>query len=73
MERYWLDRKTIKSKGSWVNGLWVDNSLSTERDYSIKNIWMADNLHPHSDLSGKALNHYADILEPFFKDLSLNN
>lgn len=65
--------KTIKSKGSWVNGLWVDNSLSTERDYSIKNIWMADNLHPHSDLSGKALNHYADILEPFFKDLSLNN
>ena len=65
--------KTIKSKGSWVNGLWVDNSLSTEKDYSIKNIWIADNLHPHSDLSGKALNHYADILEPFFKDLSLNN
>lgn len=65
--------KTVKSKGAWENGLWLENSLSEPNNYSLKNIWMADKLHPHSDLSGKALKHYADILEPFFKELSLND
>ncbi len=36
---------------------------------TITEIWMPDNLHPASDLTGKALQHYARVLYPFMRDV----
>ena len=35
----------------------------------ISQIWMPDNIHPASDTTGKALDHYAEVLYPIIRDL----
>lgn len=33
--------------------------------YTITQIWLADDLHPGSDLDGNAIRQYANVLAPF--------
>ena len=35
----------------------------------ISQIWMPDDIHPSSDTSGKALQHYANVLYPLIRDI----
>ena len=35
----------------------------------ISQVWMPDDVHPHSDSSGKAIDHYANILYPMIKEI----
>jgi hypothetical protein len=65
LEKTWENtgwtQKTVKSKGAWVNGYWIENSLTTHSNYTMTQIWMPDDLHPHSDLSGNANRFLAEI------------
>ncbi len=44
----------ITTTGGWVNGQWDDNAFPNGHTLTMKQIFCADGLHPHSDLSGKA-------------------
>lgn len=44
----------ITTKGGWVNGIWDNNAYPNGHTLTLKQIFCADGLHPHSDLSGKA-------------------
>lgn len=55
----------------------ISNSMgfSTARSVTIggvtktmKNWWLPDGIHPSSDLTGKTLQHYAEVLYPFIRD-----
>ena len=54
-------QKTVSSKGEWIDGLWVKDSLEVATTYTMRQIWLADDTHPHSDLSGGANNYLAKI------------
>ena len=60
----WNQNK-ITLKKEWVDGILTDTNV--EKEFTITKTWMADDLHPHSDLSGQAIQKYADILEPWFR------
>ena len=36
---------------------------------TVRNFWLPDGLHPHSDTSGKAIARYVDVLYPYFADI----
>ena len=36
---------------------------------TMKNWWLPDGIHPSSDTTGKALQHYAKVLYPFIRDI----
>ena len=36
---------------------------------TMKNWWLPDGIHPSSDTSGKALQHYAEVLYPLIRDV----
>ena len=60
----WNQNK-ITLKKDWVDGILTDTNV--DKEFTITKTWMADDLHPHSDLSGQAIQKYADILEPWFR------
>ena len=65
-ENYGWSQNVVTTKWYWNNGYWekgnADNKLS------ILDCWLADGLHPHSDLSGKALEFMACHISSWMKN-----
>ena len=53
----WTDN-VISTKWTWSGGYLLLGS--TDHDMTIRNCWLADGVHPHSDYSGRALQFMAD-------------
>lgn len=68
-EMGWND-KTLVTKGFWRNGMWHTKGTN-DQTITYINIWCADDLHPHSDATGKALDFYARMLFEYFKNVLL--
>lgn len=51
---------------TWEYMGWSQNKIG---DKTITQIWMPDNLHPASDKTGEALQHYANVLYPLIRDI----
>lgn len=51
----------INTTGYWSNGYWVPSGGASRQLPEI-NFWLADGVHPHSDLSGKSLQYIAKHL-----------
>ena len=54
----WSER-TITTTFGWVDGYWVNKE--EDQTITLKNANIADGIHPHTDLSGKALERIARI------------
>lgn len=67
-EKMGASQMKIKTKGKWVNGLWVDNYYSTEREITMLEYLIPDGTHPHSDLSGHGNMKLAKIVANFIKN-----
>ena len=69
-EKLGWSQNTIKTTGYWNNatGLWVESG-GTEQEITMLRRWVRDNIHPHSDASGKAIKWLLDNMETWF----LNN
>lgn len=63
---------TITTNGFWREGFW-ETKGGTNQTISYINIWCADNLHPHTDKTGRSLEYYARILFEHFKNISLKD
>ena len=70
-EMGWSD-KTISTTGFWRNGMWQTKG-GTEHEMSYINVWCADDLHPHSDATGRALDYYARVLFKYFCSIEFGN
>ena len=68
-EMGWND-KTLVTNGFWRNGMWHTKGTN-DQTITYINIWCADDLHPHSDATGKALDFYARMLFEYFKNVLL--
>ena len=64
----WSSNK-INTTGYWDNGNWIESGGSPT-DRKIKDIWLADGVHPHSDKSGRATNHIIKNMLPFFLNIN---
>jgi hypothetical protein len=65
-EVYGWSNNMISTKWYWNNGIWT---LGTKEQFiTILNCWLADTIHPHSDLSGKTLQFMADHIANWIKD-----
>lgn len=64
----WNDHNVITS-AFWRDGLW-ETKGGVEHTMSYINVWCADDLHPHSDKSGKALDYYTRSLFQYFKNVT---
>lgn len=64
----WSSHK-INTTGYWDNGNWIESGGSPT-DRKIKDIWLADGVHPYSDKSGRATNHIIKNMLPFFFNLN---
>ena len=64
-EKIGWNQNKITLRKDWIDGVLTDTSV--DKEFTITKTWMADDLHPHSDLSGQAIQKYADILEPWFR------
>lgn len=54
---------------TWEKMGWSQKSVtSSGTTKTITQWWMPDDLHPHSDTTGKAIQLYADVLTPFIRD-----
>jgi hypothetical protein len=60
-EKLGWTQKTVTTTGYWNNGYWVASG-GAQQNLTLTQIWMADDLHPHSDLSGTASTLIADAL-----------
>lgn len=64
---YRLDKKlgwtqnTITTTGYWQSGVWIPSG-GTPQTLTLLNANLADGVHPHSDVSGDAINKIAQIL-----------
>lgn len=52
-------QKVVNTKGGWVDGYWQDNAYPNGHNITLLDAALCDGIHPHSDLSGKALNYVA--------------
>ena len=53
----------------WEVTGWSNKTITVdEQEKSVLSTWLPDKLHPHSDTTGKAINHVANLLLPFIKD-----
>lgn len=55
-------QKTVLSKGAWQNGVWNPFFYQNAIEYTMKQIWVPDDIHPHSDLHGDANTHIAGLI-----------
>lgn len=65
------NNKTLVTTGFWRNGFWQTKN-GTEHEVTYINVWCADDLHPHSDTTGKALDYYARMLFEHFRQIEVN-
>jgi hypothetical protein len=64
-EKLGWSQKQVTTTGYWgSDGIWVASGGSSQ-SLTMTQIWMKDNLHPHSDLSNNALNQYAKTISPW--------
>lgn len=68
-EKLGWSQREITTTGYWENGLWVPSG-GEPQTLTMTQIWMADNLHPASDNSGKAVNKIAGFVESFIRSIS---
>lgn len=61
-------QKVVNTKGGWVDGYWEDNAYPNGHDITLLNAALCDGIHPHSDLSGKALNYVAYHVAEWLKN-----
>lgn len=55
---------------TWEKIGWSQNTVTINGvTKTLTEIWMPDNLHPASDTTGKAMQHYVDVLYPFMRDV----
>lgn len=53
----------------WEKTGWSNKTINVNGvDMSVLASWLPDKLHPHSDTTGNAIEHIADILTPFIKE-----
>lgn len=65
-EVYGWSNNLISTKWYWNNGIWT---LGTKEQFiTILNCWLADTIHPHSDLSGKTLQFMANHIANWMND-----
>ena len=65
-EYYGWTNKVITTKWYWDNGIWKKGV--SDHDISVRDCWLADGIHPHSDLSGNALQFMANHIGAWIKD-----
>jgi len=61
----WNRTRKITTSGYWSNGLWVPSGGASQQ-LTVMQCWVADGVHPHTDLSDKALNFITDNLYAWF-------
>ena len=68
----WTRNKTINVKGYWAvdtsTGFYNWVSDVTSHEMTVFDAWVPDHIHPHSDLSNKALNKMADEIATWLKN-----
>lgn len=58
---------------TWENTGWSNKTINVKgTDMSVLASWMPDKLHPHSDTSGRAIEHMANVIAPFIRDCLLD-
>lgn len=62
----WSDTKKITTTGYWNNGIWV-NSGGSYQTITFLSAAFPDRVHPHTDLSGKAIIREAEIIAKFIE------
>lgn len=63
----WTQEK-LTTTGAWSGGFWNPDGGASQV-LTMTQIKMADNLHPHSDLSGRASREIAKHIVPFIRDI----
>lgn len=63
-------QQTISTTGYWDDGIWVPSGGS-EQDITILDANLCDGVHPHSDLSGDAINKIASILAGYLNSCKM--
>lgn len=51
---------------TWEHIGWSQNKIGNK---TITQVWLPDDLHPSSDTTGKAIEHYANVLYPLIRDV----
>lgn len=64
-----LDRCEVYKKIGWSQ----QKIIVGGEEKTMLKVWCPDGIHPHSDTTGKALERYADILQPFISDALVIN
>lgn len=65
----WSD-KSIKTTGGWENGFWVEDLYSDPVSITVRDCFLADHIHPHSDKSGKTLGFIASCISSWIRDIT---
>jgi hypothetical protein len=60
-------QQLITTTSSWVNGVWTAGT--TSKQLTIKQVWLPDDTHPHTDLSGSALTKITENLIDFINSV----
>lgn len=68
-EQLGWSQNTVKTTGFWENGYWTPNG-GPERYTTYLDLWLPDKIHPHSDLSGKAIRFVAENIANWLKTIS---
>ncbi|WP_288995196.1 hypothetical protein [uncultured Gemmobacter sp.] len=55
-------QQTVQTTGEWVSGVWDPDYHALPVARTMTQIWLSDDLHPHTDLSGDANMRIADII-----------
>lgn len=54
---------------TWEKTGWCNKTINVNgTEMSVLGEWLPDRLHPHSDKSGRAIEHIANIIAPFIRD-----
>lgn len=61
-------QQTVTTKGYWTNGIWTAEGGQSQ-NLTMTQVWLADDLHPHTDLSGQATDLIADTIANWLKDV----
>ena len=70
-QRYVADKWNIPFIETYRNmGFSTEATITLDGETkTMKDVWCPDGIHPASDYTGEAIQHYAEVLYPLFRDL----
>ncbi|MBB3995315.1 hypothetical protein GGR95_002970 [Sulfitobacter undariae] len=61
-ERLGWTQQTVLTKGEWESGVWNPTANAVAAPKELTKIWMPDDLHPNTDISGGATGRIAEVI-----------